>query len=98
MEENRHVEPICENARGEDFTEAHMVVLEVLGMDCSTCATRVQDALRVLDGVVSADVDWESGLAFVDHVPSKISVDALVRTVADAADDGRHVYRARILS
>lgn len=86
-----------------EASDARITALRVEGMDCINCAVRVRDALTVLDGVVSADVDWEQGLAIVDYIPTQTNVDALVRAVASASDDqgrpgdGRHNYRAQII-
>ena len=98
MEENCHVEPIQKVASADDLTEAHIVGLSVQGMGCINCATRVRNSLLALDGVVSADVDWERGLALVDYVPAKTSVDAVLLAVAAAGNAGHHNYHAQVIS
>jgi|GEM_PF-2688478 len=86
-----------------DAPDARITALRVEGMDCINCAARVQNALIALDGVVSADVDWQQGLAIVDYIPMKTNVGALVCAIASASDDpghrgdGRHNYRAQII-
>lgn len=72
--------------------------MAVQGVDCINCATRVRNSLLALDGVVSADVDWERGLAFVDYVPAKTTLAALVLAVAAVGDDGHHNYHVRVIS
>jgi copper chaperone CopZ len=98
MEQDCHVEPVQKVANVEDLTDARIVALSVSGMDCINCGTRVRNGLLALDGVVSADVDWEGGLAFVDYVPAETNVDAIVNAVTAAGNDGHHHYRAKVIS
>lgn len=87
----------------EEASDACITAMHIEGMDCINCAARVRDALTALDGVVSAAVDWQQGLAIVDYIPTKTNVAALVRAVASANDDpghlgdSRHNYRAQII-
>jgi copper chaperone CopZ len=98
MEEQCHVEPITKTVCADDLNEARIMRLSVQGMGCISCATRVRNRLLAMDGVVSADVDWERGLALVDYVPAKTSVDALVLAVTAAVNDGHHSYQAKVIS
>ena len=41
--------------------------IAVGGMTCTACSGRVRDSLEALDGVLSADVSHETGLAVVSH-------------------------------
>lgn len=41
--------------------------IAVGGMTCTGCSGRVRDSLEALDGVLSADVSHETGLAVVSH-------------------------------
>ena len=97
MEEQCHVEPIQKDTSVDDLQEARIVGLTVQGMGCVNCATRVRNSLLALDGVVSADVDWERGLALVDYVPAKTNVDTLLHAVAAAGNDGHHNYYAQAI-
>ncbi len=94
MDQDCHVEPLQKSFSDEDFDEAHMATLAIWGMGCPNCAMRVRNSLLRLDGVVSADIDFERGLAFVDYVPTKTDPHALILAVASAGDDGRHNYHA----
>ena len=98
MDDQCHVALAQKVAGTDDLNEARIAALKVEGMGCVNCAARVHNALLALDGVVSADVDWERGLAIVDYVPAKTNGDALVRAIAGASDDGRHIYRAEIIA
>lgn len=98
MEANCHVEPLDKIATQEELNKAHPTILAVWGMGCINCATRVRNGLLRLDGVVSANIDLERGLAYVDYIPSKTNLHALVLAVADSGNDGMHHYRAEIIS
>ena len=98
MEEQCRVEPIQKVASVDELSEAHIAALAVSGMGCVNCGTRVRNSLLALDGVVSADVDWERGLALVDYVPAMTNVDTLLHAVATAGNDGYHTYHAQVIS
>jgi copper chaperone CopZ len=98
MEGQCHVEPIRKDASTDDLNEARIVGLTIQGMGCVNCATRVRNSLLALNGVVSADVDWERGLALVDYVPAKTNVDTILQAVAAAGNDGHHNYYAQVIS
>jgi len=95
MEAHCHVDAIEKTVSADDVNDSRIARLAVQGMGCVNCGTRVRNSLLTLAGVVSADVDWQSGLALVDYVPAKTTVDVLVRAVAEAGNDGRHNYRAQ---
>lgn len=100
--QNCHVEPVqkvanAQDSSCDDASDARIVGLEVSGMGCVNCGMRVRNGLLALDGVVSADVDWERGLAFVDYVPAKTNVDLILSAVAAAGNDGYHNYRAQVI-
>ena len=95
MENQCHVDAIEKESSPADVNDAIIARLAVDGMGCINCGTRVRNSLLAVAGVVSADVDWQSGLALVDYVPAKTTIVALVRAVADAGNDGRHHYRAQ---
>jgi len=95
MKDHCNVDAIEKVASPVDVYDAIIVRLAVAGMGCVNCGTRVRNSLLAVEGVVSADVDWQSGLALVDYVPAKTTVDALERAVAAAGNDGRHNYRAQ---
>jgi copper chaperone CopZ len=78
----------------DDASNAQIAAIQIEGMDCVYCAERVQQALTALEGVVSAAVDWQQGLAIVDYVPTKTTVDALFGAVGRASTDGQRSYRA----
>lgn len=44
--------------------------IEVIGMTCSSCSGRVERSLKKHPGIVSAEVDHQSGLAVVEAIDS----------------------------
>ena len=55
--------------------------LKIDGMFCTSCATGAEYALKEMEGVVDASVDYDSGIGKVIYDPSKISMDELVQTI-----------------
>jgi copper chaperone CopZ len=98
MDHDCRVERLQKNVNDGDLNEARMATLAIWGMDCHNCVTRVRNSLLRLDGAVSADIDFERGLAFVDYVPTKTDPHALILAVASAGDDGRHNYYAALIT
>jgi copper chaperone CopZ len=80
-----------------DLSDALIAAMQVEGLDCAHCADRVRYALTAIEGVVSAAVDWERGLAIVDYVPSQTTVDALIDAIGRAGGDGKHAFRGVVL-
>ncbi len=62
----------------------HETILDVAGMSCSSCARRISNALRSLDGVAAVEVRLQDGQVHVRHDPTKTSVEALVATLDKA--------------
>ena len=97
MEANCHVEPLNKIVTPEEASQAQPTILAIWGMGCVNCATRVRNGLLQVDGVVSAAIDLERGLAYVDYISAKTNLHALVLAVADAGNDGMHHYCAGII-
>ncbi len=74
-----------------------MARLLVWGLVCPNCAVRVRNVLLMRDGVVSAVVDWERGLAFVDYLPHLTNPHDLVRAIGSAGSDADHNYHAAVI-
>ncbi len=58
--------------------------LAVENMSCALCKYTVENALRQVEGVRSAEVDMEKAVAGVTYDPAKVRIDALVKAVSDA--------------
>ena len=98
MDDSYIAAPRNQPVSADDLNEARIAKLSVQGMGCMNCGARVRNGLLALDGVVSADVDWERGLALVDYVPARTNVEMLLHAVAAAGHDGYHTYHAQVIS
>ncbi len=99
MDDNCHVEPIYKDTvNAEVLRNADSALLAVWGMGCPNCVTRVRNSLLSVEGVLGVDVYLNMAMAEVRYDGGKISPDVLVNAVARAGNDGRHEYRAQIIS
>jgi heavy metal translocating P-type ATPase len=67
--------------------------LELGGMHCSACATRIQRALGRLPAVASASVNLATTRAYVAYDPARLDPDALCRTVSETGYTATPVTR-----
>lgn len=67
-------------ARAEDGK----ATLKVTGMTCGECVKKVENALKKVEGVKTAQVDLDTGKAIVTGDPSKLKTDKLVAAVKQA--------------
>jgi copper chaperone CopZ len=95
---NCHVDPVEKVVDPEKLTQAESSFLLVWGMGCPTCAMRVRNSLLQLDGVLSAEINLERGLAQVLYDPALVTPDMFPEAVAAAGNDGRHRYAAQVLA
>ena len=98
MDENCYVEPIYKTTSLDQFKNAEVATLAVWGMGCENCVTRVRNSLLELEGVHGVDVFLNMALAEVRYDSKKILADELVNAVTSAGNDGRHKYRAELIS
>ena len=98
MDENCNVDPIYKTASADQIQKADNATLAVWGMGCENCVTRVRNSLLSLDGVYGVDVFLNMAMAEVRYDSKKISADVLVNAVSSAGNDGRHNYRAELVS
>ena len=91
------VEPVEKAICEDELAEARMARLVILGIVCPNCAMRVRNALLRLDGVVSVDVDFKSGLALIDHVPSTTDDRALLFAIARAGTEAGQEFQAAVI-
>ena len=97
-EGNCHVDPLEKPVDPEALDHSETTMLQVTGMGCQTCATRVRNSLLSRPGVVQAQIDLYDGLALVHYDAQQIELQGLLEAVAVAGGDSHHVYRASILS
>jgi len=98
MDESCHVNPIQKTPTAEEQQALATVLLSVRGMGCPNCAARVRNGLLRLHGVVDVEVALELGVAEVLFNPNLTNAPALIDAVAHAGGDGRHNYRAELMS
>ncbi|MDR7481176.1 MAG: heavy metal translocating P-type ATPase [Armatimonadota bacterium] len=59
-------------------------VIPIAGMSCASCVTRVEAALRGVDGVVDASVNLAREQATVEYVPGVATLEALRQAIREA--------------
>ena len=62
------------------------VMLPIEGMSCASCVQKVEKALRQVDGVAEANVNFANETAQVLYDPGQVSVGELKKAVASAGD------------
>jgi len=77
---------------GADGAALSTAELELGGMHCSACATRIQRSLRRLPAVASASVNLATTRAFVAYDPGRTTPGELCRAVTDAGYTATPVY------
>ena len=98
MDENCHVEPLNKIAPENPGPETASALLVIWGMGCPNCATRVQNSLLSLDGVHTAEVYLNMAMAEVLFDGRTVTPQTLVAAVTAAGNDGRHQYRAEVIT
>lgn len=58
-----------------------MAAIEVTGMTCGACCTKVETAVAKLDGVVKVKADYEKGMTKVVYETAKVDVDQIVKVI-----------------
>lgn len=98
QEQECYVERVEREAGPAALKAATVAYLAVAGMGCPRCAIRVHNGLLRLDGVLAVQVSLEEGIAAAAYDPGRVSPPSLVQAVADAGNDGRHFYQAKIMA
>jgi len=84
------------------------VVLQILGMHCTACATGIESGLKRLDGVIEAAVNFATKEAIVKYDEDKVTLDKLkaavkrggyeaVERIEDVSEKRRKEVRSRML-
>jgi len=60
------------------------VTLNIQGMSCASCVGKIEQALRGLNGVLQANVNFATEKALVEYLPGTLDVKAMSRAVAEA--------------
>lgn len=70
------------------------VKLNIIGMTCAACATRIEKGLKKVDGVTNAVVNLATEKASVDYIPASTNVDQLIAAVKKAGYDATVIGEA----
>lgn len=65
------------------------VQLDIIGMTCAACATRVEKGLNKIEGVTSAAVNLATEKANIEYIPGNTNVDQLIAAVKKAGYDAK---------
>ncbi len=65
------------------------IELDIIGMTCAACSSRIEKALNKLDGVFSANVNLAMERAIVEYNSNDIDVDDLIQKVKDVGYDAK---------
>ena len=69
--------------------------LDIGGMTCASCVTRIEKSLLKLHGVTEARVNLATEVASIKFVPGLITLDDLTGAVVKAGDERPRPLRAR---
>ena len=58
-------------------------------LSCPSCVTKIEKALRALDGVEDSHVHFNTGRIEVEHDPEQASTDDLLAAIRDAGYEAR---------
>ena len=64
-------------------TDGAHLAFKVEGMNCGDCSAKVTTALKGIEGVKAAAVDYQTGETVVSIDAAKTNADALVKAIAD---------------
>lgn len=91
-----HVEPFEKPVDNAALSNATVAYLEVSGIGCERCITRVANSLLRTEGVLACA--FNGNIMAVAYDQQMRIVDNLIEAVAAAGNDGRHIYKAVFLS
>ncbi|MDP2157804.1 MAG: heavy metal translocating P-type ATPase [Nitrospirota bacterium] len=60
------------------------ITLPVRGMTCAACVSAVENALKELDGVASAAVNFATEKATIEYIPSQVGIRDFKKVIKDA--------------
>ncbi|MBO5870113.1 MAG: heavy-metal-associated domain-containing protein [Clostridia bacterium] len=66
------------------FAKTEKCVISVEGMHCNHCKAKVENTLKAVKGVKSANADLGCGEAVVTYVDGKVDKDELVKVINEA--------------
>ena len=89
------VEDLIEKVKKTGYgVQEEKVKLDIIGMTCASCATRVEKGLNKVDGVTNAVVNLATEKATVEFIPGKANIDQLMAAVKKAGYDAKIIGEA----
>lgn len=70
------------------------VKLNIFGMTCAACATRIEKALNKVEGVTSASVNLATEKASVEFIPGETNIDQIINAVKKVGYDAKIIGEA----
>lgn len=84
------VEDMIERVKKTGYgVQEEKVQLDIIGMTCAACVTRVEKGLNKIDGVTNAAVNLASEKASVDFIPGKANTGQLIAAIKKAGYDAK---------
>ena len=67
----------------QDIPVKDKIIIAIAGMHCATCAITIQNTLRKIPGVLSAEVNFANEKAYVEYDANKAGIRQLHRAISD---------------
>lgn len=84
------VEDMIERVKKTGYgVQEEKVQLDIIGMTCAACVTRVEKGLNKIDGVTDAAVNLASEKASVDFIPGKANIGQIIAAIKKAGYDAK---------
>lgn len=84
------VEDLIEKVKKTGYgVQEEKVQLNIVGMTCAACATRIEKGLNKVDGVTKAAVNLATEKASVEFIPGNTNIDQLIAAVKKAGYDAQ---------
>lgn len=89
------VEDIIEKVKKTGYgVQEEKVKLNIIGMTCAACATRIEKGLNKVNGVTNATVNLATEKASVEYIPGSTNVEKLIESVKKAGYDAKLIGEA----
>ena len=59
------------------------VTIPTKGMSCGACCSKIETALKKMDGIVDVKADYAKGLTTVTFVEDQVAVDKIIKAIND---------------
>lgn len=57
------------------------VIFDISGMHCASCASSIEDALKKVNGILNAEVNFATEKAYIEFNPAKIGTEMLISII-----------------